>query len=659
MKAHRIKYLPLAAVLISVAMLTLIVLGIGITQGRINSVKTYNFVYSPQKTELESNYLANGGQSVLLEKWEIGQSVSSRTESISLSSTNKDISGNLTCSTNSSLITASLDKTNVTADKNGVSVSLTLTLTDSALSLNKITEVMVYVGWIPTDSADGVATHWAYLYVEICPLNAENEVNDATVGFSSNLLASGGNTVLLNDWTVSETATYRTHDIEFITYNGEISGTLTCQSDLDYLGVSLDNSSAPVRITVSDTNKCISVFRMSLSSSAVEITQKTKATVRVSWTPDSASDGKPTMWADFIVNIIPMSNSSENPDDTTDSVDTVQLDLSECPSTFSWNSTFKVPIACPEGSDMIELTYNGGAFPVGTGFSSDGKNYIALGNEMPIKVDAQSEETVGIWLDFSDVAADQEISEIILGAVVYSNGSEVAEGQKAVVPYYKQEEEITMFENGAYPSTISFEEIMLLRINVPSNSTSLMISYNGGSFPSGVRYKVDSESYVLSEREEGINISVEGRSSIDIYIDFSNINLKTIPDKLSFTATAYKGIYELSSEEIQCNTSLVPISATYDVSQMIIHHKSSVSLQLTGENENTILKVQQLSSSSGQIAYVEDYNNFGLTVKVENGVLSISNEAGKAKAGTYRIILIREQNGAELSRVEIPFFIHY
>ncbi len=92
---------------------------------------------------------------------------------------------------------------------------------------------------------------------------------------------------------------------------------------------------------------------------------------------------------------------------------------------------------------------------------------------------------------------------------------------------------------------------------------------------------------------------------------------------------------------------------------MIIHHKGSVSLQLTGENENTILKVQQLSLSSGQIAYVEDYINFGLTVKVENGVLSISNEAGKAKAGTYRIILIREQNGAELSRVEIPFFIHY
>jgi len=659
MNSHRIKYLPWAAVLISVAMLVVIFLGIGVTRGRINNLQASDFVYSPNTSKLESNYLKEGGQMVLLSDWEIGDTISSRVETITISSSDKDLSGTLTCSTSSDLLKASVDKTKITATKSGVSVSLTFVLTDSALSLEKVTETIVQVGWIPENASDGKATHWADFYVEIHPENAFEAADDASVGFSSNYLASGGSTVLLNDWSITDVATYRTQDIEFLTYSGEITGTVVYETDSPWVNVTLDNSVNPVRITVNETGKYISTLRISLEEGVSELTEKTQAIIRVSWIPDSAPGGRATMWADFVINLVPTGASAESYEALDIEAEAAQLTLSGCPSTFSWNGTFRVPVKCPDGADKIEFSYNGGAFPAGVRFSFDNKTFKSLGDPMKIIGEVSSGETVELWISFSDVALPEKFEEITLSLAVYGDGAVIAEGEKVITPYYNQDEEITMLESGSYPLEISFEETMLFSINIPAKSTSLKISYNGGAFPKGIRYKVDGEGYILSDREEEISIPVEGRSSIDLYIDFSNTNVQSIPANVSFSASAYKGIYELSTSEVQCGTALVPISAEYELSQMIIHHNSSLSIRITGADENTKFKVQYLSEINGQITYMEDDNSFGLTVKAENGVLSISNEAGMAKAGTYRIIFVREQNGAEVTRVEIPIFIHY
>ena len=64
---------------------------------------------------------------------------------------------------------------------------------------------------------------------------------------------------------------------------------------------------------------------------------------------------------------------------------------------------------------------------------------------------------------------------------------------------------------------------------------------------------------------------------------------------------------------------------------------------------------------------MEDENQFYLAVDVREKtvdgqtekVLSISNEAGMAPAGSYLLTLERTQNGQILSSLEVPFFIHY
>lgn len=649
----RNKYLPYVAVLISLAMLTVIVSGIGVSQGRINNVLSWNTVYLASTGQLESNYLAEGGQTVLLEKWEIGQEITSKTETITLSSSKGTIDGTVTCSTDSNLISASVDSSYVIADESGVSVNLILTLTETALTLNKITEVIVQVGWIPSDSADGMITHYADFRFDIYPANAtQAAADDASVGFESNYLASGGNTVLLNDWTASGSATYRTQDIEFMTHKGEISGTVSCDTDSLYLSAAIDNSDGDLRITVGDTNKYVSVLRITLRAEAAQITEKTKAKVRVSWTPDSSSDGNPTMWADFVVNIVPSNGVAEN---NGVSAEVANIDLSECPSTFSFDSFFKVPVLCPANSDMVELSFNGGAFPEGTIFNCNDKANYVLGEGMVIGVDAIPESIVNVWIKLVN---NDQINEVVLGVSAYADGLKIASGEKTLLPNTNSEETFVMLENGAFPSEISSNEEMLIEIKLPAEATSLKLICNGKAFPKGTRYRADDESYVMSCRNEEIEILTGGRTSINLYFDFSQIKEK-IPEKLIIEMIAYKGIYEISSSEAQCKTTLPALTATYELSQMIIHQNSSVSLIISGENEQTVLKVQKFSSVNGQMAYVEDENNFGLTVKTENGTLSISNEAGKADAGTYRIIFAREQNGREIKRIEIPFFIHY
>ncbi len=648
MGKRRIKYLPLAAVLISVAMLTVIVSGIGITQGRINNVLAWNSVYSTTSGELESNHLEKGGQTVLLESWSIEQGIQSTTETINLSSTTGTVEGTLTCITSSDLISASIDKNAVVADEDGESVTLVITMKENALSINKKTEVSVQVGWIPSDSTDGNITHYADFKIDIYPqdMNAETGEEVAEL-ISSNYLAVGGKNIVFSDWYTSATSTYRMWDLELISNDGDQTGTLFCETNSKYLQVMLDNSEIAQSITVGEDSKYISVLKIILLEDAGFLAEPIKETVRVTWIPDSVVDGNQDMWAEFVINIVPA--YSEELDDS-ENMDT--LNFENVPSQFVWDSFFEIPVECSQKSDIIELSYNGGEFPAGTEYSSDGITQYELGDKSKIKIKATPEETVDVLIKLKE---NSKIENVDIGVTVYSYSEAIARGTKSLTPYSENEEK-ELLESGAYPSEISSKEEFLLEVNVPENANLIKLGYNGGAFPSYVRYRTDDGQYVKLGRSEKIEISA--KSSIDIYIDFSQTQ-ENLPESVSIKVEAYKGDIQLTEKEIQIKTTLNPLSAKYDLSQMIIHHDGEISFQLAGENEKTILKVQKFSSADGQMAYVEDENNFGLNVKTENGVLSISNLAGKAKAGTYRIVLLREQNGHELIRIEIPFFIHY
>ena len=232
MNKRRIGYLLCVAALISVAVLTAIVSGIGATQGRVHNILAWNSVYATVDARLESNYLVEGGQTVLLEKWDIGQEISSRTEPITLKSTKGILEGTISCVTESAYITASIDNSDIATDEVGVSVDLVITLTDAALELSEITEVSVRVEWVYDTSTVENTTCFADFKIDIYPENAAESKDDASVGLKSNYLVSGGNVVLLNDWIVSDTLNYRTQNIELVTYIGEITGTLNCEEVL-------------------------------------------------------------------------------------------------------------------------------------------------------------------------------------------------------------------------------------------------------------------------------------------------------------------------------------------------------------------------------------------------------------------------------------------
>ena len=105
------KNLIVSAVAVTTALLITLSVGIGVTQGRINNTVSEKIVYASDSSALTSNYLKQGGQTVVLENWIVGTE-DTRTETIVLSA-NKSLNGTIACSSSSQYVAASLDKSNL------------------------------------------------------------------------------------------------------------------------------------------------------------------------------------------------------------------------------------------------------------------------------------------------------------------------------------------------------------------------------------------------------------------------------------------------------------------------------------------------------------------------------------------------------------------
>lgn len=150
------------------AVLLLMALGIGQTYARYDNTVSWKVIYSTEKPVLESNFLAEGGQTVLLSDWNISAS-SYRMLDVRLSAKGGSLSGTLSCQVESDLLTATVDQDSFTVGAIDNHTMLTLARTEKASLLEEETAVTVRLAWIPEGADPASTTVWADFTVNLLP----------------------------------------------------------------------------------------------------------------------------------------------------------------------------------------------------------------------------------------------------------------------------------------------------------------------------------------------------------------------------------------------------------------------------------------------------------------------------------------------------------
>ena len=153
--------------------------------------------------------------------------------------------------------------------------------------------------------------------------------------------------------------------------------------------------------------------------------------------------------------------------------------------------------------------------------------------------------------------------------------------------------------------------------------------------------------------------------TVNLALDFS----ETIPEEqVTINATVLYDGAVTGEGEAHVYADREALSMKLDTEKApVICGSGLLQYQMTEDTIGLSWKLTQLKRTDRGVAYMEDENQFYLAVDVREKtvdgqtekVLSISNEAGMAPAGSYLLTLERTQNGQILSSLEVPFFIHY
>lgn len=204
----------------------------------------------------------------------------------------------------------------------------------------------------------------------------------------------------------------------------------------------------------------------------------------------------------------------------------------------------------------------------------------------------------------------------------------------------------------------AWEEKLLFSIDAGEHADTLELMYNGDSFPQGTCYSTDSEKWFVLGDPMTIKIPVAAATPVKIALDFSGTDV-TPPQSVNFTAMAYLNETMTGQINFAAPVTREPLAINAPEITAVINGNETLTLPITGDSTGFSWQIQHLTQTDKGIAYTQTEN---LTVRMqEDGAkaLVISNEAGTAKAGTYRLTLTRKDDGVIIATCYFDFFIHY
>ncbi len=609
---------------------------------------------------LTSNYLDRNGHTIVLEDW-VMNSLSYRTKDISFSLDAGEVSGVLECVSDSGLIKAELDTAEITVTDIGYIAKLTLTPNASALEITEETTVTVRINWKETPkedsegniiNADAPPIMWADIKIKLIPNNTEPVLVDVSdtaedspaelEGIEADILSAENTSFIWTEFAKINVSAANGAQHVYITYNGGSfpEGASYCIDENNYYLIDdyiyvpvFDSYPEEIFIDFSGTNM--------------------KAPEKIYITAKAENAGI------TYVDTLELSPGYELKE-------TEIFDADNIPEKVASNKETVIYITAPKGADTLELFYGGGKFPVGTSYFVDSNEPVTLGDEAIISVPVFSEERLTVTFDFT--RADMtDITDISLDVKAYNCGVEFATDSFSSEIY--EETVDSLFDVESCPETFAKEEYLTLDLTAPLDSETMEFRFNGGAFPKGTKYSINSDEFVTLAGDVTLKHSVQPGEKIRLTLDFSQVELITvqIPDTentgIIISASAYIGNRKIEEGSVATSPTRKALTADFNAAKMIIAKSGSLSLPITGSDEKMEIIVERLVIKDGVTERVTADDSFGIEITVaadENSeTLTISNAAQSAAAGSYRITLLRDHNGVELRRIEIPLFIYY
>lgn len=211
--------------------------------------------------------------------------------------------------------------------------------------------------------------------------------------------------------------------------------------------------------------------------------------------------------------------------------------------------------------------------------------------------------------------------------------------------------------------TFAWQEKMIFTLTATENTDKIELMFNGDVFPKDTRYTVAEKDYILGD-DMIIEIPITAASSQQIILDFSQTDVAA-QQIVNITATAYFEGKITGQMDFAANATRKPLALELADIEPTISGNGSLSIPMTGDEKELTWRVEYLTNTNDSIAYIESDKVTVQILQTEDGdgleqlVLKLSNTAGKAPAGTYRVTLTRTCDGVTVSACQMVFFIHY
>lgn len=213
------------------------------------------------------------------------------------------------------------------------------------------------------------------------------------------------------------------------------------------------------------------------------------------------------------------------------------------------------------------------------------------------------------------------------------------------------------------PQSFSLQEKLVLRLTLPQDADSVVLSYEADVFPENTCYQVDQGQSIVLAEDMMITIPTAGRREIKVVLDFSWTTVKQ--GSFFLSAAACAGTQEFTAKNVTVSTSRQALEVETDSAAIILGAYDQVKLPIYGDPDGFVWKLEQLVQQDGKIRYAASdalklQTETGNTDDgTENFMLMITNEYTRAPAGKYRLTLQRVYDGVVLSSVEITVFVCY
>ena len=214
----------------------------------------------------------------------------------------------------------------------------------------------------------------------------------------------------------------------------------------------------------------------------------------------------------------------------------------------------------------------------------------------------------------------------------------------------------------SHPDAFSWDEMLALKLTLPADADTVVLSYEGVQFPANTRCVIPGDAAYILGDEDMISVAVEGRQEITVLLDFSWTEEPMFRTSFFISAAAYADGVEFAIANANVSASMTAMQVTADPEGYLL--KTDAQVLVEGDLEGFAYTVQQLTMTDGVLTYT-DCQHLKVTTQITNNgeieqiKLVISNDNHAAPAGTYRLVLQRIYDGVAVSSFEVPLFVCY